>query len=551
MIGSVFLLLASVVVVLPTRAALVINEILYDPEGSDRGAEWVEIHNTGPWPATLEGVALEAGDGAGPGRWTRTWEGTPGEWIDAGGFCVVGGPWRGRAACSPAVLELQNGPDGVRLWREGLELDRVGWGQLTEPEYREGNPATAAGSGKSLARGEDGRDTDDNRADFAEAAPTPGTWNHPARDLAVRLMRPGLPIPFSTGEGELRAVVRLENRGSVAVPSDEVRLAVHGRSVALDSAWQAGPLAPGLAVDLEVPLDLAGGPGIRTWACAVRWAGDQVTENNTDTLRGWAGPSRLRISEIAPRPRPGGTEWIELESVGAAVSVGGWSLRDGRGTRLVVRSEESLPPGARIVVARDSLAAEAAGFASAPWAGAWPTLNDSATKGEGADTLWLADPTGLVTDWAVYGTTRAEATWVRLPGAPAGAGLDAWVVADGSLGGTPGLPNPPSASTRQLPAESPGGDCAAISLARDPGGAWIPLPPTLPGSRRLVRLLRLDGSTVGEFETASGAPHSWARWDGRAPDGRVCPAGIYLLETRITDGDGRARTTRRPLVVGR
>jgi hypothetical protein len=550
-IACAFLLLVLAVPVPPTHAALVINEILYDPEGPDRGAEWVEIHNTGPWPATLDGVALEAGDGAGPDRWTRTWEGSPGEWIDAGGWCVVGGPWRGRAACSPGVLELQNGPDGVRLVREGLELDRVGWGELAEREYCEGNPTDAAGSGKSLARREDGRDTDDNRADFAEAAPTPGSWNRPARDLAVFLRRPGPPIPLPAGEGAVRAVVRLENRGSVAVPLEEVRLLVDGHPLLPAPAWPSGPLAPGLALEREVSLDVAGDAGVRTWTCTARWGDDLVPEDDADTLHGWVGPSSLRISEIAPRPWSGGTEWIELESAPGTVSADGWSLRDGSGTRLALSGGERLPTGARVVVARDSLAAVAAGFVPAPWVGAWPTLNDTATKGEGADTLWLADPAGLVVDWAVYGTTAAEETWIRLSGAPVDAGLDAWAVADGSPGGTPGQPNLPAASTSPLPPESPGNDGAAISLQRNPGGAWIPLPPTLPGSRRVVRLLRLDGSTAGEFQTAPGAAQSWARWDGRAPDGRVCPAGVYLLETRIIGEDGRAQTTRRPLVVGR
>jgi hypothetical protein len=546
----VLLLLGSALPVPLARAALMINEVLYDPEGPDRGAEWVEIHNTGPWPATLDGVALEAGDGSGPGRWTRTWEGTPGEWIEAGGFCAVGGPWRGRTACSPGVLELQNGPDGVRLVREGLELDRVGWGELAQREYCEGNPAGAVGSGKSLARREDGVDTDDNSADFAAAAPTPGTWNHPARDLAVGLARPGPPIPLSGGEGELRAVVRLENRGTSEVSAADIRLVVDGRTVLPDSARLLGPLAPGSTIDLEVSLDRAGDPGVRVWTCLVRWSEDLVSEDDADTLRGWAGPSPLRLAEIAPRPRAGGTEWIELESAGGAVSMEGWSVRDRSGTRLVLRGREVPAPGTRIVVARDSAAAVADGFVAAAWDGAWPTLNDTAAKGQGADTLWLADPTGLVTDWAVYGTTAAGETWVRLEGAPNDAGLDAWVAADGPSGGTPGRTNPPSASTRPLLFEYPA-ESAAISLERDRGGAWIPLPSVPSGSRRWLRILRLDGSTAAEFEAAPGAAESWARWDGRAPDGRACPAGVYLLETRVIDGEGRTQTTRHPLVVGR
>jgi hypothetical protein len=550
-IPLVYLVLASATVVFPAAAALVINEILYDPEGPDRGFEWVEIHNTGPWPATLEGIALEAGDGSGPGRWTRTWEGAPGEWIEAGGFCVVGGPWQGRAACSPGVLELQNGPDGVRLVREGLELDRVGWGELTEREYFEGNSAATVASGTALARREDGRDTDDNLADFGPAEPTPGSWNHPARDLAVSLRRPGPPIPIRDGSNQVEALVRLENRGSVEIPAAEVRLMVDGRLLLPDSTRLSGPLAPGVPVDVAVALALPAGLGRRAWTCAVAWPGDLVAENDADTLCGWVGPSPLRIAEIAPRPGPGGTEWVELDSVAGNGSVEGWSLRDASGTRLVLCGREAPLEGSPIVVARDSVAAAVAGMAPARWTGAWPTLNDSAAEGQGADTLWLADPTGLVTDWAVWGRTREEETWIRLRGAPPDAGLDAWVVAGPPSGGTPGRPNPPAASTRRLNVGDASGEGAAISFSRDPGGAWIPFPPISHESRREMRILRLDGSIAGSFEAAPGPAESWARWDGRRPDGRACPAGVYLLETRIIAADGRAQTTCRPFVVGR
>ncbi len=533
------------------RGALVINEVLYDPTGADRGAEWVEIHNTGPWPATLEGVALESGDGAGPGRWTRTWQGVSGEWIDAKGFCLVGGPWHGQAACSPGTLDLQNGPDGVRLVREGLVLDRVGWGDLTEPEYAEGPPAGTVAGGRSLARLEDGRDTDDNHADFSEATPTPGRWNHPARDLAVTLLRAGPPIPLSPGGDGLGAVIRLENRGTVALARDEIRLVVGDRTAAADPARVPEWLTPGLAVDLDVSLDVSGDPGSRTWTCATRCPGDLEPDNDTDTLCGWVGGSPLRISEVAPRPRPGGTEWIELESAFGAVDAEGWSLRDGRGTRLDLRGRRRLSPGARVVVARDSLAAVAEGFEPAPWVGSWPTLNDLATGGAGADTLWLADPTGLITDWAVWGTTRPEETWVRVPGAPVDAGLDAWMPADGQGGGTPGRPNSPEASSRVLAEGQGRGSLTAISLSRDPGGAWLPCPPAASDERRVLRLIRLDGSIAGEFSVAAGADRSWARWDGRSPGGHACPAGVYLLETRIVGSDGAERTTLSPIVVGR
>ena len=69
----------------PCGAALVINEVLYDPVGSDSGFEFVEIANTGPYAATLDGVALEAGNGGKPDDWKEVWRGGAEVWIQPGG----------------------------------------------------------------------------------------------------------------------------------------------------------------------------------------------------------------------------------------------------------------------------------------------------------------------------------------------------------------------------------------------------------------------------------------------------------------------------------
>ena len=48
------------------RSALVLNEVLYDPDGPDAGREFVEIMNTGPFAAVLDGLSIEAGNGSRP-----------------------------------------------------------------------------------------------------------------------------------------------------------------------------------------------------------------------------------------------------------------------------------------------------------------------------------------------------------------------------------------------------------------------------------------------------------------------------------------------------
>src|SRR6185503_11335579 len=52
------------------ETGLVLNEVLYDPEGADEGLEFVELWNTDSIPVPLEGITLESGDGSRPGLWT-------------------------------------------------------------------------------------------------------------------------------------------------------------------------------------------------------------------------------------------------------------------------------------------------------------------------------------------------------------------------------------------------------------------------------------------------------------------------------------------------
>ena len=94
---------------------VVLNEVLYDPAGVDGGFEFVELVNRTALPVALAGFRLEAGDGAGPERWTTRWTGQPGDVVPAFGRFVVG---EGRVEPPPdrvVSLGLENGPDALRL----------------------------------------------------------------------------------------------------------------------------------------------------------------------------------------------------------------------------------------------------------------------------------------------------------------------------------------------------------------------------------------------------------------------------------------------------
>src|SRR5512139_764667 len=151
---------AALVAAQAVAADLLLNEVLYDPEGADEGAEFVELWNPGPEPRPLEGLVLEVGDGSRPGTWAVTWTGGASDTARPRAPFLVAG--------SALAAALQNGPDAVRLRRGDAVLELLGFGdELASSPLCEGAPAPDAASGSSLARRVDGADSGVNRDDWA------------------------------------------------------------------------------------------------------------------------------------------------------------------------------------------------------------------------------------------------------------------------------------------------------------------------------------------------------------------------------------------------
>src|SRR5438067_2148488 len=98
----------------------IVTEVYYDAPGVDTGYEFVELWNPGDAAASLAGVRLEAGDGAGPGRWTLKWTGGAADSVAARAHFVIGGALVEPLPNRVITLDLQNGPDAMRLvWPDG------------------------------------------------------------------------------------------------------------------------------------------------------------------------------------------------------------------------------------------------------------------------------------------------------------------------------------------------------------------------------------------------------------------------------------------------
>ena len=226
---------------------IVISELLYDEVGSDTGRTlFVEL--TGPSLTPLGGLRLEAVNGNG-GQITHAID-LPNALIPFNGVFLIAEragsqTLRDIAAFLVDDLDLQNGPDSLRLvWNPGTSMERVidaiGYGNFGVGDVfaGEGDSATGAPAGQSLARDEAGRDTNNNRADFARSSarglgvPTPGgaplpkvhlrlLWDSDEADLDLHLLRSGAEFG---GEGDCHWLNRNPDWGVAGSSLDDPRL---------------------------------------------------------------------------------------------------------------------------------------------------------------------------------------------------------------------------------------------------------------------------------------------------------------------------------------
>jgi hypothetical protein len=157
-----------------------ISEVLYDADGSDGGKTFVELYGEGGFD--LDGFELVAINGS-DGKAYLTVDLTGYEIPSDGFFVIADGLSDGTTSIRNADwivsnIDLQNGPDSLRLVSDGLVVDAVGYGEVgaSGTFAGEGSAADDVAAGSSLSRLFADVDTDDNADDFrASLTPTPGT----------------------------------------------------------------------------------------------------------------------------------------------------------------------------------------------------------------------------------------------------------------------------------------------------------------------------------------------------------------------------------------
>jgi hypothetical protein len=286
------------------RAALLINEFLPDPEGSDSGREFVELLNTGPSPIDLAGICLDFGNGAVANSWQQRWCCESSRQLGVGQrYLLVDRNWTGETPGQVEVyLGLQNGPDAIRLRREEQILDLVGYGALTDSSMLEGVPVVMH-PGLSLARRPDGQDTQNNARDFVSTAPTPGRPNFFPHALTLLEMSWNPPCLDRAG-GAVTLDVRLGNSGTESIPPGPLDLVGLGPPVS--SFLDLGPSDGTAWFQFQVrPEDEGCFPAVLRHLVAT--TGDTLLVSLGSYQ---VGPGPLVLNEVlAPsRGRPGGVD---------------------------------------------------------------------------------------------------------------------------------------------------------------------------------------------------------------------------------------------------
>jgi len=564
-LAAAFLAPASTILP-PARASadLLLNEVLYDPEGPDEGFEFVELWNPDSAAVSLEGIVVEAGDGARPGSWALLYSGTSGDTVRPGSAYLI--------PASALRAPIQNGPDALRLTRGGAVLDLLGYGALVAPELYRGAPAEDAPSGQSLARARDGVETGSNAADWAaEAEPTPGRANHPDVRLSIARGSASLDpeVPWPGDAVTLRLGVR--NRGRLGIEAGRWRLeASIRRPAGRDTAWSEAPVAIGTGVAMA-PGDSAGLRCALLTPAAGRFdlravlrdfGGGAETIADTLVIRSRSSAAPLAVNEIAFRDRGAG-EWVELIAREDIPDLGSFTLSDagGHGYRIDRGpAPRAARAGAMLVLAQSPSLLRAAYALPESLvlgcAGGWPALNDTDGDDGIADRVRVSDADGIASDAVPYRAelVEREGSLERLDVALPSASPGSWFECIDPRAGTPGKPN-----SMRTPLTGGSQDRLLLAtprvLRRGPGAPVTPVVLGFGETARGARVRVLVHDLLGRVrrhlvEGQRILGEAAFVWDGRDDAGDPVPAGAYVARAEtIPDGAERARCENLALTV--
>jgi len=165
-------LLLMLLLVPSAVASVVINQVLYDPIGTESGGEAVELLNNGASAVDISGWVLKTESSDSDATIPAATVLQPGQT-----FLIADAGWNAnkddsswKSADYEEKITLGNSDSGIALLSNATIIDAVGWGdeEGIEVGLFKGSPAAMVPAGKALLRTSD---TSDNSKDFIEAVP--------------------------------------------------------------------------------------------------------------------------------------------------------------------------------------------------------------------------------------------------------------------------------------------------------------------------------------------------------------------------------------------
>ena len=503
----------------------IVTEVYYDAPGDDTGQEFVELWNDSDSTRVLTGVRLEAGDGAGPGRWTLRWTGGAGDSVKPHARFVIGGA---SVIPRPDVvlsLELQNGPDGLRfVWPDGA-AEVVGWGALEFPEYSCGTPAPDVPGGQSLARIPDRANTGSNAGDFHPSQPSPGAANQRTVDAALLRHHTTLVPEQPTPGGTATLQLALANAGIAAWGTADASLEVTSDLLAAPVSVNAPAMAPGETTMVSIALDaLREGRG--AFAARVHIAGDESSANDSDTLLARVGAGPLEITEIQFHPAASEGEWVEVRNIShGPLLLEAVRLGDHAGAGGSIEAGPPLPAESLAVLAQDPAALRIAypmlDGTRLRRVSPWAALNNSDDATGLADQVVLAEAGGVPVERVSYSASGIKA------GVTLEREGDTWRPSP-TPGGTPLAPPRPVAPVA--------GGFRADPRRLHPGGDTVNFAWELPWSPAKVTLELYD--MEGHRSRRLAGPLDSGAHGERPVTLDALSPGLYLAVLRAESADG-------------
>ena len=361
-----------------------INEVLYDPNGSDGGNEWIELYNPTSNIISLANWAIESGGTSFSN--VHTFNDVT---IQAQSFFVVGELNIVEADLIVDQLKFQNGgsaTDGIRIIDQNSQVvdtllyDEPNTNQLTDDSGSIGTyfaPDVSAGS--SLGRDSQSVDTDNCESDFFEyTMPSPGTENI--------IIIPN-EAPIADAGSNLDGVVGEEIQFDASDSFDP-------NEDPLSYAWD---FDDGEGSNLIAPVHIFNNSGSYLVNLEVSdgelQSSDSITVSITEApvtppLGGY--PIGIIVSELLPNPSGSDSEgeFIELHNISDnTINLFGWQLGDSSSS-IYYFEEQSIEPNKYLAIFRED-----SGIA----------LNNS-----GGDQVILYHPDGEIVSKIEYAESASE-----------------------------------------------------------------------------------------------------------------------------------------------